>query len=135
MITYSISKHIHITLELFHVHGRLHQSSVSHVFPAVWSCEVNFSRFQEILFCFSLALCFLNRNFLQSTQFCRITGCGSGGCPPPPPPHPTIILERLKLPNKLYIVRKVIYQRVRIILNIGKIGLFGSSKKFPTLRT
>ena len=43
------------------------------------------------------------------------------GVPPPPPP---IIFERLKLPNKLYIVGKRIYRRVRIIKNIGKIFWF-----------
>ena len=41
------------------------------------------------------------------------------GAPPPP-----IIFERLKFPNKLYIVGKGIYRRVRIIKNIGKIFWF-----------
>ena len=49
------------------------------------------------------------------TQFCRIKGCGGAGCPPP------IIWKDLSYPNKLYIVGKGIYRRVRIIKNIEKI--------------
>ena len=68
---------------------------------------------------------------------------------PPPPPTNNFPLS---YPNKLYIAGKRIYLRVRIILNIGKIfwfrdfmsnfreivgfqAIFGSSKKFQTLRT
>ena len=61
---------------------------------------------------------------LQTTQFCRIKGCGGVGCHPPPSPHPPLIVKNLLYPNKLYIVGKGIYRRVRIILNIGKIFWF-----------
>ena len=38
----------------------------------------------------------------HSTQFCRIKGCGGAGAPPPP----TIIFERLKLPQQIIYRRK-----------------------------
>ena len=61
--------------------------------------------------------------FMRNTQFCRIKGCGGAGCPPPPPPT-TNNFPDLSYPNKLYIVGKRIYWRVRIIKNIGKIFWF-----------
>ena len=92
----------------------------------------------------------------EDTQFCRIKGCGGAGCPPSPflssfPPH-QYFSKDLSYQNKLYIVGKGIYRRVRVILNIGKIfwfrdfmsnfrevveiqAIFGSSKEFQTLRT
>ena len=48
-------------------------------------------------------------------QQCRV--------PPPPPPHQQFSND-LSYPNKLYIVGKRIYRRVRIIKNIGKIFWF-----------
>ena len=68
------------------------------------------------------------------------------------PPPPTNNFRKTKVtPNRLYIVGKGIYRRVRIIKNVGKIfwfrdfmsnfrkvvrfyAIFGSSKKFQTLR-
>ena len=41
--------------------------------------------------------------------------------PPPPPPHPPTIVEDETYPNKLYIIGKGIYRRVRFILDINKI--------------
>ena len=35
--------------------------------------------------------------FYETTQFCRIKGCGGAGCPPPPP----IIVERFTLPQQI----------------------------------
>ena len=37
-----------------------------------------------------------------NTQFCRIKGCGGAGCPPPP----SIIFERLNLPQEIIYRRK-----------------------------
>ena len=50
---------------------------------------------------------------------CGAVRCGAG-FPPSPPPPPPIISKDFSYPNKLYIVGKGIYRRVRIILNIGK---------------
>ena len=64
----------------------------------------------------------LKAGFYCITQFCRIKGCGGTEClPPPSPPPPNNFRKNLSYPNKLYIVGKVTYRRVRIILNIGKI--------------
>ena len=46
-------------------HGRQHQSTVCHVFPVVWKCEVNLSRFRQKNFCLSLG--FFRRN-LSTTK-------------------------------------------------------------------
>ena len=56
------------------------------------------------------------RRRATGTHFCRI--CDGGGAAPPPPP-PIIY------PNELYIIGKGIYRRVRFILDIDKIFLFG----------
>ena len=56
-----------------------------------------------------------NYTYLQNKRMRR--------CGVPPPPHQQFSKD-LSYPNKLYIVGKRIYRRVRIIKNIGKIFWF-----------
>ena len=56
----------------------------------------------------------------KTTHICRIKGCGGAGFFPP---H-QYFSKDLSYPNKLYIVGKRVYRRVRIIKNIGKIFWF-----------
>ena len=52
-------------------------------------------------------------------HFCRIRD--GGGAPPPPQP---ITFKDKTYPNKLYIIGKEIYRRLRFILDIDKIFWF-----------
>ena len=79
-------------------------------------------------------------NFLIYTRFYRMKGGGALGAPPPqiilnnktfptnytsfPPPPPPNNFEQQNFPNKLYIVEKGIWRRIRFILNFGKMFWF-----------